>query len=474
MEGNNYNNQMQPNMMPNYPNQYNNMQPMMDNSMMQNGMQMNQQVVQNGMMQGQMGYSQPQMMNQGMGYTDSQMMQNQMGYTGQQMMQNQMGYTGQPMMNQNMYADQSQMMNNQPQMANNTVENPVEEYPVEEVDPNSKDIPKKPLNPNDLLTGNDKPEEDYIREFIGNNANKIMRRKFNFCAFFFGYAYFFYRKQYILGAINIALYYIIPIVLEKMGFAVMWAGIFAMSLVFGFLFNSYYVSLAKRTVAKVRNANPGADFYSVCTTIAQKGGTKFLLFFLGLILFAAPQLVGIKNPIVSVQVGGLGGSSGFGGLGGSGSSGFSGSGGGGTVSYSPEEGVMFYDTADLSGVVEVTVPTKYVRKNNAMVYLYSYDENGNSCDSYGCNECTIEVKGVKWDNGAKDFVTRRSKAFEATPKTKKINNNEWQYIEYEFMGNNYEYYIDHNNKLYLVSLEEDEEGSCVSDFESVLNSFSFK
>ena len=213
------------------------------------------------------------------------------------------------------------------------------------------------------------------------------------------------------------------------------------------------------------------DFYGVCTTLAQKGGTKFLLFFLGLILFSVPQFLGIQNPFMTVEIGG------FSGIGGSGGSGGFGGSSGMTYTYNPEDGVIMYDTSDISNNYNFTILEKYELDTTSVInkeYTYSFDDDGNKCDSFACNKCTVSVNAVGWDKGAKDFTERRGKAFSVTPLTKQINNITWYKLEFDGFGHNIEYFTDNNNKLYYVLFEESEKGICTTDFDTMINSFKFK
>ena len=456
MQDNNYNqyNSYNQNGMPMYGND-------MQSQMMNQGMQpqMQNQMYNPTMQQQPMyGGEMPQMYNQGM-------TQPMYGSEMPQMYTNDMQSQ---MMNRGMMG--GQMMNQEMGQIENTA---TQQQPVEEIEPTQEIVDEsvlkrnmKQLQMSDLVE-NDRPEEDYICEYIGNNGNKIIRRKFNFCAFFFGYAYFFYRKQYILGIADIALYYIIPMMLKNMGYAAMWIGIFVFSIVFGIIFNPIYVSIARRTVKKVKAANPGEDYYGVCSILAKKGGTKFLYFFLGLILFSVPQFLGIQNPFMTIDVsgfnklGGIGTSNGIGGV---------------TYTYNPEDGIIMYDTSDISNTYSFTIPEKYELDTTSVInkeYVYSFNSDGSKCDSGGCNKCMVSVNAVGWNNGASDFASRRGSNFSAKPSEQQINNVTWYKLEFESFGHTLEYFADYNNKIYYVLFEESNNGICKSDFDNMINSFRF-
>ena len=499
MQDNNYNqyNSYNQNGMPMYGNDMQSqmmnqgMQPQMQNQMYNPTMQQQPmyggempQMYNQGMTQPTYGNNmQPQMMNQGMQSLQQQPMygsemQPQMynqGMTqpmyGSEMPQMYNSDMQSQMMNQGMMG--GQMMNQEMGQIENTA---TQQQPVEEIEPTQEIVDEsvlkrnmKQLQMSDLVE-NDRPEEDYICEYIGNNGNKIIRRKFNFCAFFFGYAYFFYRKQYILGIADIALYYIIPMMLKNMGYAAMWIGIFVFSIVFGIIFNPIYVSIARRTVKKVKAANPGEDYYGVCSILAKKGGTKFLYFFLGLILFSVPQFLGIQNPFMTIDV------SGFNKLGGIGTSNGIGGSGGVTYTYNPEDGIIMYDTSDISNTYSFTIPEKYELDTTSVInkeYVYSFNSDGSKCDSGGCNKCMVSVNAVGWNNGASDFASRRGSNFSANPSEQQINNVTWYKLEFESFGHTLEYFADYNNKIYYVLFEESNNGICKSDFDNMINSFRF-
>jgi hypothetical protein len=257
-----------------------------------------------------------------------------------------------------------------------------------------------PNNPGIAL---DKSDDEYVADYIGNNANKLMTKKFNFAAFFLGSGYYFFRKHFIFGLIYILSYYLVPFVMDKMGMQVtaMSGCILVINIVLAILFNKSYVSKARKSVSKIKAANAGSDSFTLSSILRKKGGTNVLLFFLGFIVLGLPAALGVESPLISVNIGGNAINKGE------------------TVDttddsgseFIPSDGVIVYDDVDLATNVNITIPTGFeegfMHSDTSYVYEYSFNEDGTKCDGFNCNKCEIDLKTVKGFKTAKDLLVNK-------------------------------------------------------------------
>ena len=125
--------------------------------------------------------------------------------------------------------------------------------------------------------------EKYIRAFLGNNSDKFLKRKFNFCAFFFNSFYLFYRRYALLGLIYIIilgvnlslafnLYVNKKILPKQLLFFVLF--MFILNLIIGFIFNYMYKKRAIKVVNKIKEKSHNKDSHSIRVECAKRGGVK--------------------------------------------------------------------------------------------------------------------------------------------------------------------------------------------------------
>lgn len=123
--------------------------------------------------------------------------------------------------------------------------------------------------------------ENLLREFIGNNYEKIRGGGFNFAAFFFGPFYLFYRKMILWGTILFAIDFVVSTIIT-----VPFLSLF-ISVAIGALFNKFYVEYAKTEVESIRMSNP----HNTLDACIKKGGTSVGSIFLGLIIQCGVDIV---------------------------------------------------------------------------------------------------------------------------------------------------------------------------------------
>ena len=293
-------------------------------------------------------------------------------------------------------------------------------------------------------------DEDYLKQFIGNNSYKIMNKKFNFSAFFFGYAYFFYRKHFVFGIISILQYYIIPNVLSLFDLEIIPMLICSLivSILLAFLFNKSYVNRAKKEVSYAKTHYTD---YAIDNYLYKKGGTSGGLAFLGIVLFSVPQLLGISS-LASIN-----------------------------QWIVPYDGSIYYDSVVLSDAVDITIPEEFVRQKDSIFneetyysYIYKLDE----CKFYyDCEYCSLELFTIQEDKSAKSYSKRASKYYGSKLSKIKKNGIEWYKFGYDYddFGSEFNYVTESNSKIYSIKFYDvTKNNSCQKYFDNILDSFKFK
>ena len=133
-------------------------------------------------------------------------------------------------------------------------------------------------------------DEELLRIYIGNNYDKIISGKFNFCAFFFNVFYLFYRREIAFG---------ICILLINLLIGSSWIyGSFITSLVLGFIFNKMYINKARRKISEIKLVNNNKSLDEIRLIVLKKGGVSvvnlvivlvinFLLVFISILFFTS-------------------------------------------------------------------------------------------------------------------------------------------------------------------------------------------
>ena len=125
-------------------------------------------------------------------------------------------------------------------------------------------------NMNNILSNrNISQDEKLLIAYIGPNYQKIMNQKFSLPAFFLAWGYIFYRKMYILGAMEcilIILWSYIPIPSFIINLILMVLN--------GFCFNKLYMIQAKKFIQKVKMNSTSYNENNWISICSQKGGTS--------------------------------------------------------------------------------------------------------------------------------------------------------------------------------------------------------
>lgn len=120
-------------------------------------------------------------------------------------------------------------------------------------------------------------DEELLKSFVGNNFDKVVTKRFNFSALFFGPFYFLYRKMYLIGIILI----IVSAILSSVLNSTYITGII-INILCGFSFNYLYVNFASKKIEKIKSQH---SYDSINVMCIKKGGTSIALAILALIIY---------------------------------------------------------------------------------------------------------------------------------------------------------------------------------------------
>ena len=131
--------------------------------------------------------------------------------------------------------------------------------------------------------------EDLLEAYIGEDYKLIKKSPFNFWAFLFNWVYLLYRKLYITGIIGLIITWLLIILLRNYKYLLVYAGI--VSIVLGFTFSKYYISIAKKRVEKIKaqeeSEEEGIDKFTLAGICKERGGVnvpKALIIYLGFLV----------------------------------------------------------------------------------------------------------------------------------------------------------------------------------------------
>ena len=294
-------------------------------------------------------------------------------------------------------------------------------------------------------------EEEMLNVFVGPNVDKILHKKMNFSAAFFGYLYFFYRKHFLFGIVSILIYYFIPYLMYDMelGFIPMSIAVLIVSFFLGLIFNEVYATKGRNTISTTIKQ---FDLDEAKQIIKSKGGTNSGFAVLGAVLFIVPQFFGVKMLFNYSNYNGA----------------------------LPADGVTYLDNVDLDKSIEIKIPEKFVKQEGHKNTNYSYiNEYGSQCETSfkDCEYCTIEVETVTKDRSAKSFARRDAKYYGVDYEKKEINKADWYVYshEYEDVGAQYDYVTEKDGKIYhLIFNDISTNKYCTQYTETTVESFKIK
>ena len=129
--------------------------------------------------------------------------------------------------------------------------------------------------------------EDCLEAYIGEDYNVIKKKFFNIYAFLLSWAYVLYRKLYITGILGLLL--ALLCFLKSKVLLIIY--LVASMVIWGFLFNKYYIFVAKKRIERYIAKSDDTDRYKMVNICAKRGGVSILkalliyLIFLGGIVY---------------------------------------------------------------------------------------------------------------------------------------------------------------------------------------------
>ena len=112
--------------------------------------------------------------------------------------------------------------------------------------------------------------------FIGNNADILMNKAWNWSAFLFGALYMIYRKSWKLAIIFLVIFNLLQFVYQYLNFSIttFYTIYLILDLFNGFFFNHIYCKEAQKKIKKLQEKHkdlPEKEFFKI---LYKKGGTS--------------------------------------------------------------------------------------------------------------------------------------------------------------------------------------------------------
>ena len=129
--------------------------------------------------------------------------------------------------------------------------------------------------------------EDCLEAYIGEDYNVIKKKFFTIYAFLLSWAYVLYRKLYITGILGLLL--ALLCLLKSKVLLIIY--LVVSMVIWGFLFNKYYIFVAKKRIERYIAKSDDTDRYKMVNICAKRGGVSILkalliyLIFLGGIVY---------------------------------------------------------------------------------------------------------------------------------------------------------------------------------------------
>ncbi len=301
-------------------------------------------------------------------------------------------------------------------------------------------------------------DDELLKEFIGNNYEKITTRPFNFAGWFFTAFYMFYRKMFLYGLLlSLVIIFILNVINN-------FIVIFVFNILVGFLVNKIYLFYAKKKINKIKQNNIQKDISEIKQICSRKGGTSISQVFLGLFLDSVITIVillimaaiGFTSAIVNLFSSFINGSSGT------------------NETYN---GTMFFDTSVImSDEFSISVPGVF--KNNSSEYEYSYEYSSGQ-DIF--NNCTIDFNIPTGYSSAENLIDQMAKYHSDGNPTEvqklELNDINWYWFSYDSgFGTTYYYGTTKGKKVYLLnySIQESAPADCINYKQPVLDSIKKK
>ena len=140
---------------------------------------------------------------------------------------------------------------------------------------------KNKQNDNLIKIDNLNNDEKLIRNFIGKNNEKILKKGFSFPALFFNWAYILYRKMYFFAIIGMT----VITFLKFLPIEFFYLLVFVFLLFLGLFFNKIYLFFVEGKVNKIKVTNSNTNETELINICKKNGGTNIWLALLIYIAF---------------------------------------------------------------------------------------------------------------------------------------------------------------------------------------------
>ena len=290
-------------------------------------------------------------------------------------------------------------------------------------------------------------KNEILKNFIGENYEKITTRQFNIPGFFFGTLYMFYRKMYLYATIFLILNLIIYILLNNM-----YVGLLINILIALFV-NKIYVSFANNKINKIKEKEKSEEeIKKICK---EQGGTSAIGIFIGCIIELLLTGIYVAIAILVFGVNLLN-----------------------FVNNQSQQdtnnveendylfeddyvpgvynGTLIYEDSIIKDEFTIKVPSVFTDNSFENSYNFEYENEEETEEIF--KKCGLSITAIKDFNDSQDLISQMiqyHKDNNATSlKNETINNISWySFTMKNDIGKYYYYATNKNNKVFLLTYE---------------------
>ena len=346
----------------------------------------------------------------------------------------------------------------------NVVQEPVQQYGMQGPSTTAPRTIKEAVNSDDL-----------IKAYVGPNYDLMIKRLFNFGAFFFTVLYYFYRKMILNGLLIMFLQGVMVYFFPDKLYLVLIINVLC-----GLFTNRLYINFTARKINKIIKNNPGKslpEIKGMCYALGGRSFKRVVIAIIWFILLLVPALlvllltglaaglmtylqgINIKMPEIDLS------------------------------SFMKEETVLVIDgeyngslevdkSSKISDEFDITIPKNFTKElmSNDYEYSYNYRSNINHLGN-----CSLNYKAVKGFSSAEVLAKKMKEYYkEYKPsqiKKEKSNSILWYTFKFTTQEANIYYRLCDKGSLVYVYYYEDQIDSsniCHSDESTIFHSIALK
>ena len=278
-------------------------------------------------------------------------------------------------------------------------------------------------------------EEDYLKNYIGNNYNNIKPERFSIIAFIFGPFYLLSKKMWTQALLLLLI--IIALAIQDLNISALCT--IVINLYLGFKFNYMYLEFANRKIDEIKLSNPDKSSSELLELCKKKGTSNNAL--IALITIIILIILGMLTPIIFFMM-------------------------------------------EPSTENNTTNSNYYLNKMNYIIpsNFKSRDNNSNYYRYYSLikdnDYCTISISTINNQKDANVFLDNYLK--DINKEYNKISNKTINSIVWYYSSIDYDYHQEiiyttsYDNNLYYIKYTSSKDAKCSNTYQEIINSIEFK